>query len=154
MVKKIPLTLFLETFPYLSYIGIPYAEGNIDDLTNKILLKCPSLKYLNLEGNSELHCRALRNISSCKLIKYLDVSGCTELGKKSMKYVAEGCPELQYLDVSGIPISEGMFRQILSCRNLKTLMMKGCDLGDIDLNLISTTIADLLSLHTGPRFQL
>jgi Leucine-rich repeat (LRR) protein len=154
MVKKIPLTLFLETFPFLSYIGIPYAEGNIDDLTNKILLKCPSLEYLNLEGNYELHCRGLRNIGSCKLLKYLDVSSCTELRKKAMKYVAEGCPELQYLDVSGIDISDGMFRQILRCSKLKTLLMEDCDLSAINLNLNLTNVTALLHSHIGPGFEL
>jgi hypothetical protein len=154
MVKKIPVTLFLETLPYLSYIGIPYAEGNINDLMNKILLKSPSLKYLDLEGNAELHCRGLRNIRRCKMLKYLDVSLCIRVGKKAMKYVAEGCPDLQHLNVSGIPISDSMFRQILRCRNLECLLMKDCDIRGINLKRTSTNISDLLQLHIGPHLEL
>jgi hypothetical protein len=153
-VKIIPLTLFLNTLPQLTYIGIPYTLGNIDVITNKIILQCPLLMYLNLEGNYELHCRALRNIGSCKLLKYLDVSHCIELGKKAMKYVAEGCPELQHLDVSGISMLESMFRQILRCRNLKNLLMKNCDLAPINLGSISTHIDCLLYFYIGPDFQL
>jgi hypothetical protein len=154
MLNVLYLTVFHETLSQLSYIGICFAPGNIDGLINKIILKCPLLKNLELQGNLELRCRALKNISSCKLIKYLDVSRCIELGKKAMKFVAEGCPDLQHLDVSGIPISDSMFRQILRCRNLKTLLMKDCDLSQIDLNLIPKNIPDLSYLYIGPHFQL
>lgn len=88
------------------------------------------------------------------MIKYLDVSYCKNVDKKAMKFVAEGCPELQHLDVSDIAIPDGLFRQILRCGNLKTLLMRNCDLGGIDLNLISTNISGLLYLYIGPRFQL
>jgi hypothetical protein len=153
MVKKILLTLYLETFPHLSYIGITDAEGNIDNLTNEILLQCPSLEHLNLQRNYELHCRALRNISSCKLLKNLNLSNCIKLGKKAMKFVAEGCPELQNLNISGIYISDSMLRQILRCRKLKTLLMEECDLSGINLGLISAYITDLLHSHNGPGFE-
>jgi hypothetical protein len=154
VVHKILLRLLINALPRLTYIGIPYTLGNIDIIANEIVLNCPLLTYLDLEGNDELHCRALRNIRSCKLIKYLDVSRCTELNVEAMQYVAESCPDLQNLDVSGIPMSEGVFRQILRCRNLKTLLMKDCDLGQIDLNLIITNISGLSYLSIGPRFQL
>jgi Leucine-rich repeat (LRR) protein len=154
MLKIIPLTIFLDTLPHLSYIGISYTKGNIDDITNKIILKCPSLTHLDLEGNEELRCRALRNIGSCKMLKYLDVSKSRELGIKAIKYVAEGCPNLQHLDVSGIHISDGIFRQILRCRNLKTLFMKDCDLRWINLKLISTNISGLSHLYIGPDYRL
>jgi hypothetical protein len=154
LVKKIPLTLFPETFSQLTYIGLPVTSGNISALINKILVKCPFLTHLTLEGNSELHCRGFKNIRSCKMLNCLDVSRCRQLGKKAMKYVAEGCPELQHLNVSAIPITDGMFRQILRCRNLKTLLMRHCDLRGIDLNLISTNICGLLYLYIGPQFEI
>jgi hypothetical protein len=154
MLNILPLTVFLDTLSHLSYIGISFAQGNIDDLINKIILKCPALASLDLEGNLELRCRALKNISSCKMIKYLDVSKCKELGKKAMKYVAEGCPDLELLDVSGIHISESMFRQILRCRNLKILLMRDCDLSHINLNLIPRNISGLSYLYIGPHSQL
>jgi Leucine-rich repeat (LRR) protein len=154
MLKIIPLTLFLDTLPHLTYIGISYTKANIDDITNKIILKCPSLTHLDLEGNEELRCRGFRNIRCCKMLKYLDVSQSKEIGTKSIKYVAEGCPELQHLDVSGIAISDGMYRQILRCRNLKTLFMRDCDLRRINLKLISTNISGLLHLYIGPHFRL
>jgi Leucine-rich repeat (LRR) protein len=154
MLKIIPLTIFLDTLPRLNYIGISYTKANIDDITNKIILKCPLLTHLDLEGNEELRCRGFRNIRFCKMLKYLDVSNSKEIGTKAIKYVAEGCPELQHLDVSGIPISDSMFRQILRCRNLKTLFMKDCDLTRINLKLISTNISGLLRLYIGPHFQL
>jgi Leucine-rich repeat (LRR) protein len=152
-VKIIPLTLFHTTLHHLSYIGIPHTNGNINAVTNKILLRCPLLTHLDLDGN-ELHCRGLRNIGSCKMLKYLDVSDCPKLGKKAMKYVAEGCPELQHLDISYNPIWVSMFRQILRCRNLKELLMRNCDLRPINLGSISTHIDGLLYLYIGPHFQL
>jgi Leucine-rich repeat (LRR) protein len=153
-VQEIPLTIFTITLPNLSYIGIKYTCGNIDHPLNEIILKCPLLTHLVLEGNYELHSNGLRNISSCKLLKYLDVSRCTQLDVSAFKYVAEGCPQLQHLDVSGIPITDGMFRQILRCRNLKTLLMRHSALRGIDLNLISTNISGLLYLNIGPYVQL
>jgi Leucine-rich repeat (LRR) protein len=154
MLKILPLTVFLDRLPHLTCIGISFSDGNIDDLINKIILKCPILTHLDLEGNNELRCRAFRNISCCKMLKYLDISRCKELRKKAMKYVAEGCPQLQHLDVSNIPIPDSMFRQILRCRNLKTLLMWDCDSTDINPNLISTNLSGLLCLFIGPHFQL
>jgi hypothetical protein len=154
MLKIIPLTLFLDTLPHITFIGVSQTKANIDDITNKIMLKCPLLTHLNLESNEELSCRAFRSIHSCKMLKYLDVSKSKEIGTKAIKYVAEGCPDLQHLDVSGIPISDGMFRQILRCRNLKTLFMRDCDLRRINLKLISTNISGLLTLYIGPHFRL
>jgi hypothetical protein len=154
MVTTIPLALFHDTLSQLSHIGITYTYGNIDKLTNKIILKCPLLTHLDLEGNDELHCRGLRNIRSCKMLKYLDISLCVRVGKKAMKYVAEGCPQLQHLDVSRIPISDSMFRQILRCRNLKTLFMWDCKLSGINLCSISTHIDGLLLLYIGGKCQI
>jgi hypothetical protein len=88
------------------------------------------------------------------MLKFLDVSSCITLGKKAMKYVAEGCPELQHLDVSYNPISESMFRQILRCRNLEVLLMKHCDLRPVDLCSIPTHNDGLVYLYIGPDFQL
>jgi hypothetical protein len=153
-IKTFFLTVFHDKLSQLSYVGICFAQGHIDDLIKKIIRKCPALANLDLEGNLELRCRALKNISPCKMIKYLDVSKCKELGKKAMKYVAEGCPDLEFLDVSGIPISESMFRQILRCRNLKALFMKDCDIREINLNLIPANISGLSHLYIGPQFQL
>jgi hypothetical protein len=152
-INILSLEVFNETLSQLSYIGVSHAYGNIDDVINKIIQKCPVLKNIDLDGNTELRCRAFRNIGSCKMLKYLDVSRCTELGKKAMKYVAEGCRDLELLDVSGIPISEGMFGQILRCRNLKTLLMMDCDLSQINLNLIPTNLSGLSYLYIGPHFQ-
>jgi hypothetical protein len=154
MLKIIPLTLFLDTLSHLTAICITYACANIDDLLNKIILKSPVLEHLDLEGNAKLRCRGLRNISTCKMLKHLDVSMCKQLGRKAIKYVAEGCPELHYLDVSSIPMSESMFRQILRCRKLNTLSIIGCDSTGINLKLISTYIPGLLYLYIGPEFQL
>jgi hypothetical protein len=152
-VNIIALTLFVNTLSHLSYIGLSYIRGDIDDLTNSIILKCPLLTHLNLEGN-QLHYTGLRNIYSCKMLKYLDISDCGRVGKRAMTYVAEGCPQLQYLNVSRIPVSERMFRQILRCRNLKILLMRNCYLPNINLRLISTRINGLLYLLVGPEFEL
>jgi hypothetical protein len=152
--NKISLTLFINVLPRLTYIGLPYADGNIDTIANEIILKCPLLTHLDLEGNDELECRALRNIGSCKMLKFLDVSRCIELGLEAMTYIAEGCPGLELLDVSGIPISEGMFQQIVRCSNLKTLLMMNCYLAAIDLNLIPTNMSGISYLYIGPCFEL
>jgi Leucine-rich repeat (LRR) protein len=140
-----PLTLILKTLSHLSYIGLSYIEGDIDDLINSIILMCPALTHLSLEGNN-LTDAGLRNIQSCKMLKYLELSACKRVGTEAMTYVAEGCPQLQHLDVSFNPVSDRMFGQILRCRNLKTLLMKRCNLTDINLRLISTHIRSLLSL--------
>jgi hypothetical protein len=147
VVKQNILTLF-----HISYIGLLEPCGNISALKNKTILQCPLFTHLDLVGNYELFRGALRNIRSCKMLKYLDVSDCRELGVEAMKFVAEGCPELQNLDGSNIPMSDGVFRQIMRCRNLKNLLMKNCDLRYIDLNPISTNIRFIV--YTRPGFQL
>jgi hypothetical protein len=88
------------------------------------------------------------------VLKYLDVSRCIQLDVTAFKFVAEGCPQLQHLNVSHIPITDGMFRQILRCRNLKALLMGDCDLSGIDLNLIATNMSGLLYLYIGDYEQL
>jgi hypothetical protein len=154
MIKIIPLTLFLDTLPNLTCLSLSYSFLNIDELTNKIILQCPLLKELDLEGNPQLRSRGLRNIRSCKELRFLDVSICLRLDKKAMKYVADGCPEMHTLDVSGIPISDSMFRQILRCRNLKNLFMADCELTGVNLKLILTNTPGLRNLHIAPKFQL
>jgi Leucine-rich repeat (LRR) protein len=154
VLEEVPLTLFINTLPNLWYIGIKYTRGNIVDPLNEIILKCPLLTHLILEGNYKLHSSGLRNISSCKVLKYLDISNCQQLDVTALKYVADGCPQLEHLDVSNIHITDGMFRQILRCRNVKTLLMGDCDLSGIDLNLIATNISGLLYLYIGPYEQL
>jgi Leucine-rich repeat (LRR) protein len=88
------------------------------------------------------------------MLKYLNVSECRRLDRRGIAYVAEGCPQLQHLDVSGNRVSGGKFQQILRCRNLKTLLMRNCNLTNIDLRLISTHINGLLYLLVGPEFEL
>jgi hypothetical protein len=152
-VKIIPLTIFADILPRLLYFRITNSIGNITSVTNKILLRCPLLINLDLQGN-ELRFRGLRNIGFCKHLKYLDISRCITVGKKGMKYIAKCCPELLYLDVSNIPISDPMFQQILRCRNLQNLFMINCDLSGINLLSISARIGGLHFLHIGPHFQL
>jgi hypothetical protein len=154
VLKIIPLTLFRATLSHVTYVGITYALANIDDLTKKIIMNCPSVKHLDLEGNDELHCRGLRTLHSCKMLTHLDISYCQELGSKALRYVADGCPNLEHLDVSGISITNCVFRQILRCRNLKALFMRDCDLASIDLKLISTRIPGLEHLYIGPDFHI
>lgn len=154
LLKIVPLTIFLSTLCRLTYVGITYAATNIGDLTNKIMLKCPSLTHLDLEGNDDLRCRGFRNVRSCKMLKVLDISYTKELGSKALRYVVEGCPNLQHLDVSGVAVEGSMFRQILRCRNLKTLFMKDCNLDCIRPKLMSANIPSLQRLYTGPDFQL
>jgi hypothetical protein len=153
-VRTLTLTAFHGVLSQLSYVGICYTQGNADDLVNEIILKCTALTILDLEGNFDLSFRALKNISSCKILKYLDVANCRELGKKAMRYVTEGCPGLEFLDVSGIHISERMFQQILRCSNLKCLLIKDCDLSEINLNLIPVNISGLSHLCIGPHLQI
>jgi hypothetical protein len=152
-VKIILLSVFVNLLSGLMHLCITNTEGNIDAVTNRILLRCPLLRHLELQGN-ELHCRSLRNIGFCKNLKYINISLCSTLGKKGMKYIAEGCPELIILDVSSNPISVLMFQQILRCRNLENLSMRNCDLSDINLLSIATRIDGLTCLHIGPHFQL
>jgi hypothetical protein len=112
MVNIMAPMLFLNTFSHLSYIGLTYKGGDTDDLTYTIILKCSLLTHINLEGN-QLHYTGLRNINSCTMLKCLEVSACIRVGRRAITYVAEGCPQLQHLNVSHNPVSERMFRQIL-----------------------------------------
>jgi hypothetical protein len=148
-IHHIVLTLFVNTLPRLTYIGILYALDDVDEITNTIILNCPLLTHLDLEGNAKLTFAGLRNIGSCKVLKYLDVSRCIKLDDQAMKFIAEGCPELENLDLSLIYISDAMFRQILRCKNLKTLLMRYCDVNHLSLNHFSTNIPGLMYLYVG-----
>jgi hypothetical protein len=153
MLKIIPLTIFLDTLPHLVFLAITNTSGTIDDLMNKIIMKCPALKSLDLDGNHRLRCRALRNISTCKMLNYLDISECWKLRAKAIKHVADGCPNLQYLNVSGIPMTGSVFRQVLRCRNLKTLSMSVFHLTGIDLELIAKKIPRLQKFNIATEFD-
>jgi hypothetical protein len=88
------------------------------------------------------------------MLRHLDISGCGCVGEEALRYVVEGCPNLQHLDVSGIPMSDGVFQKILTCKNLKSLFLTNCDLSKIKLDLIPKNIPGLLHLFIGPRYKI
>jgi hypothetical protein len=149
---EILLTLFPDILPQLSYIGLPEMYGRMDERLNEVLQSCSSVTHLNLEGTNLVSCRGLPNISFCRKLQFLDLSMCGAFSIELMQHVAEGCPQLQHLDVSGNFIFALTFENILNCKNLRTLLMRECDMPDADLSLISSNIPSLLYLYIGSRF--
>jgi hypothetical protein len=78
---------------------------------------------------------------------------CPALEAKAIKYVANGCPNLQYLNVSGIPMTERVFRLLLRCRKLKTLFISMFHLTGIELELIAKNISGLQKFSIAIEFD-
>lgn len=146
MLKSVSRSLSIAPVSCLEQINLSFSDHKIDSITDSVFLACPSLKRLILAGNIRLCGYGLRNIKNCKMLEYLDMRYCLDLDWTAIKYVAEGSPRLQYLDLSGNHITLAMFQQILKCKNLKTLLLKGCDLRGFNLRHIKTRIPGLKHL--------
>jgi predicted secreted protein len=148
LLKNIPRSLSLVPFSHLLLFSVTFVCENIDAIINSVLMTCPLLKRIVLEFNYGLHEDGLRNISNCKMLESLNLSFCLELNARAIQYVADGCPQLQYLDMSGNIITRDVFQQILKCTNLRTLLLRRCILTSSDIQLIKTRITKLKRLET------
>jgi predicted secreted protein len=147
LLKNIPRSLSLVSFSSLLFFSLTFAYKNIDAIINSVLMTCPLLKRLDLEFSYGLHENGLKNISNCKMLESLNLRYCSKLKARAIQYVADGCPQLQYLDMSGNHITRDVFQQILKCTNLRTLLLARCDLRGLDLQLIKTHITNLKRLE-------
>jgi hypothetical protein len=153
LLQSIPRSLSLSPFPYLEHIDMSMAFDKIDEITDSVLLACPLLKDLVLSENSEFYGYGLKNISNCKMLNRLDMASCMNLNWSALKYVAEGSPQLRYLNLSCNRITRAMFHQILRCRNLEALFLWRCDLRHLDLQLIKTHLTKLIYLYEDKLIQ-
>jgi hypothetical protein len=147
LLKNLPRSLNHVPFSQLQLFSLTLVCENIDAFINSVLMSCPLLKRLVLEFNDGLHEDGLKNINNCKMLESLNLRYCSKLNVRAIQYVADGCPQLQYLDMSGNIITRDVFQQILKCTNLRTLLLARCDLRGLDLQLIKTRITNLKRLE-------
>lgn len=89
----------------------------------KITDACRNLEYFSIEGcridRSSLHFFLLRNP---RLI-HINLSGLSTLNNSAMKIIAQGCPQLEYLDISWCEHvdTKGLQKVVQSCSKLKDL---------------------------------
>ncbi|PSN35375.1 hypothetical protein C0J52_19278 [Blattella germanica] len=98
---------------------------SIQFFMNDMLKSCPKLKHLNIQ-EIDLEDENLINISCCKSLTYLDVSDSYIISDSLIKYVANGCHNLEFLDVSYCDNMTSNIIEILTpCRYLQCLHING-----------------------------
>jgi len=112
-----------------------------------ILMNCPNLRSLSLEGNSITddglqhigNCKNLEHLSilysisltdkgmdyvgaGCPRLKHVNIGHCLQLTNKSIEYVCKGCQILKYLSIPSLPeMTDAVLDNILKCRELEVL---------------------------------
>lgn len=111
-------------FPRLFKLEIVGCDGALFRLTTI----STNLRHLNLQDSSFVD-ENLVDISLCKLLIHLDISDNINLTDKCIEYVAYGCHNLQFLDVSYCEnMTDDILNILQTCRDLQALRMDGFNL--------------------------
>jgi hypothetical protein len=108
-------------FPRLFKLEIVGGGGDFFRLMNISI----NLRHLNLQDSSFVD-ENLVDISLCKLLIHLDISDNINLTDECIQYVAYGCHNLQFLDVSYCEnMTDDILNILQTCRDLQALRMDG-----------------------------
>lgn len=111
-------------FPRLFKLEIVGSGGALFRLTSISI----NLRHLNLQDSAFVD-ENLVDISLCKLLIHLDISDNINLTDKCIEYVAYGCHNLQFLDVSYCEnMTDDILNTLQTCRDLQALWMNGFNL--------------------------
>jgi Leucine-rich repeat (LRR) protein len=109
-------------------INLDLYRCNVDDtVVTGILMNCPHLKSLVLEGDS-ITDDSFQHIGNCKNLEHLKIPFCSSLTDKSMEYVGAGCPRLKHLDIGHcIGLTNKSTEYVCKgCQKLKYLAIESC----------------------------
>ncbi|XP_071498794.1 F-box and leucine-rich repeat protein 13-like [Diadema antillarum] len=96
-------------------------------VTNLLQNYRPYVLHLNLKGCSILTKPSYTAIGQCRNLQDLNMSECQGVNDDTMKYVAEGCPVLLYLNLSFTNITDATLRLLARCcLNLQYLSLAYC----------------------------
>lgn len=126
-------------FPRLFKLEIVAGGGALFRLMNI----STNLRHLNLQESSFVD-ENLVDISLCKLLIHLDISDNINLTDKCIEYVAYGCHNLQFLDVSYCEnMTDDILNILQTCRDLQALRMDGFNLGEENCHKIPSLFPHL-----------
>lgn len=92
-----------------------------------VILRNPSLVYLNLSGLREVTNSVLRMVSHSPALKILNVSHCTNSDSTGLRRVVERCPELKVLHAMELDMAdEGFFTAVHRANMLEELYLGHC----------------------------
>ena len=109
---------------------------------------CPNLQHFKLLSH-HLNDQAFEGIHKCKYMKYIDVSSCNPgFYNGFLRFISEGCPYLEFLDVSNSPKKIRYDIRILeNCKHLKYLLMENQIIIDEHLALIPNLFPNLIEIR-------
>lgn len=83
-----------------------------------------SLDITRLQGIRDFACKAIAN---CPNLRRLNIAGCHEVTDDGLRFIAEGCPNLNSLDISFCNITNrGLVSLGSRCKSLNSLNVVGC----------------------------
>jgi hypothetical protein len=103
-VTDLGLTAISQGCPLLSTLSLSYCK-NISDISIVTLAKhCPGLAHIDLTGCWKISDQSIPDLLLGCRIKQLSLSGCCYVTDLSFALItAAECPDLEFLDLSGIP---------------------------------------------------
>ena len=109
---------------------------------------CPKLQHLKLRA-FHLTDEVFQEIGKCKFLKHIDISyNVPGFFNECLEFIAEGCPDLEFLDLSSemIPF-EYKLCLLAPCKKLRCLWLKCHIIRRPDLLLIPTQFPNLAELN-------
>ncbi|XP_783241.3 dynein regulatory complex subunit 6 isoform X2 [Strongylocentrotus purpuratus] len=112
-----------------SWVDLSKAKNVVTDnvLTSLLQHYRPYVLHLNIKGCSMLTKPSFKAVGQCRNLQDLNMSECPGLNDDTMKYVAEGCSVLLYLNISFTNITDATLRLLARCcSNLQYLSLAYC----------------------------
>jgi hypothetical protein len=111
---EMPLLVKLEIFSSFSF-----TNSSILSITHI----SPNLQYLKLQ-TAALNDECFATINKCQHLKHIDISFNYLLTDDTVKYIASGCPELEFLDVSScIAMTERIINILKPLKRIQELRL-------------------------------
>jgi hypothetical protein len=88
-----------RNMPHLVKLEIVSSFSSTNSSTRLMMSLCPNLQYLKIQ-TAALNDECFTDMDKCQRLKHIDISSNYLLTDDTVKYIANGCAELEFLDVS------------------------------------------------------
>ena len=135
-------------------LELAYSGCFTNEYISTLLMSSPSLEYLHLQTN-DLNDIGLEPIKNCKRLIHIDLAFNVKLTNNCLKYIAAGCLNLRYLNVSFcFGIREGFVEILAVCSKLEEIRLQHIVITPKCLNLIPAKFPNIAVLDVRHCFLL